>query len=112
MHKFAINFNSHINTSSIQQLRGLRQGGPLNPLLFNTAFDSFLRLMADDPNFKGFQFSEEVPAHFHPFDCLDDLTQAFEHLCVIHRPPTTVRDLTSQLAALFPFYKDDTLFPV
>ncbi|RCH81706.1 hypothetical protein CU098_008219, partial [Rhizopus stolonifer] len=71
----------------------------LSPLLFSITFDSFLRLIADDRKLKGFQFSEEAPAHSHSFDCLDDLIQTFEQLCVTHSSLTTVHDLTSQLAA-------------
>lgn len=49
-----INVNGHISTP-IQQLRGLRQGDPLSPILFNLALEPFLRSIIGDANFQGFQ---------------------------------------------------------
>ncbi|CDH53913.1 hypothetical protein RO3G_14532 [Lichtheimia corymbifera JMRC:FSU:9682] len=49
-----INVNGHIS-QPIQQLRGLRQGDPLSPILFNLALEPFLRSIIDDANFQGFQ---------------------------------------------------------
>ncbi|KAG2192693.1 hypothetical protein INT47_013195 [Mucor saturninus] len=58
-----LNINGHL-TESIPQLRGLRQGDPLSPVLFNLAFEPFLRRVLHDPLFTGFSLppSLSVPA--------------------------------------------------
>ncbi|KAG0862131.1 hypothetical protein G6F16_012763 [Rhizopus arrhizus] len=50
-----INVNGHLSDSFIQQ-RGLRQGDPISPLLFNIAFDPFLRSVNTSPEIAGFSF--------------------------------------------------------
>ncbi|KAG1258817.1 hypothetical protein G6F68_008538 [Rhizopus microsporus] len=50
-----INVNGHLSDSFIQQ-RGLRQGDPISPLLFNIAFDPFLRSVNTSPDIAGFKF--------------------------------------------------------
>lgn len=55
-----ININGHITDPFIAS-RGLRQGDPLSPLLFNIAFDPFLRLVSQDLSFQGFSFSLPPP---------------------------------------------------
>ncbi|KAG1320952.1 hypothetical protein G6F63_014012 [Rhizopus arrhizus] len=60
-----INVNGFF-TSSFQQSRGLRQGDPLSPLLFNIAFDPFLRSIESDNELQGFQFRQAAnPADLH-----------------------------------------------
>ncbi|KAG1033152.1 hypothetical protein G6F25_010728 [Rhizopus arrhizus] len=60
-----INVNGFF-TSSLQQTRGLRQGDPLSPLLFNIAFDPFLRSIESDNELQGFQFRQAAnPADLH-----------------------------------------------
>ncbi|KAG1388755.1 hypothetical protein G6F59_015827 [Rhizopus arrhizus] len=50
-----ININGYF-TNRIDQRRGLRQGDPLSPLLFNIALEPFLRHILQDSSFQGFQF--------------------------------------------------------
>ncbi|KAG1016492.1 hypothetical protein G6F26_012483 [Rhizopus arrhizus] len=50
-----ININGYF-TNRIDQRRGLRQGDPLSPLLFNIALESFLRHILQDSSFQGFRF--------------------------------------------------------
>ncbi len=56
-----INVNGHF-TSNVTQQRGLRQGDPLSPLLFNIALEPFLRHILDDPSFVGFSIPAIVPS--------------------------------------------------
>jgi hypothetical protein len=53
-----VNVNGYLIEPIIQQ-RGLRQGDPLNPLLFNIAFDPFLRTVHNSPVIQGFDFHLE-----------------------------------------------------
>ncbi|KAG0803765.1 hypothetical protein G6F20_013235 [Rhizopus arrhizus] len=53
----SININGFLTTPFVAQ-RGLRQGDPLSPLLFNIAFDPFLRLISSDPLYRGFSFGQ------------------------------------------------------
>jgi hypothetical protein len=50
-----ININGFLS-KSIQQNRGLRQGDPLSPILFNIAFDPFLKSLVNHTEFTGFRF--------------------------------------------------------
>jgi hypothetical protein len=68
-----INVNGHITSQPLQQQRGLRQGDPLSPLLFNIAFDPFLRCINQDPNFTGFDYQVEAPPHQYDTDEVDQL---------------------------------------
>ncbi|KAG1125587.1 hypothetical protein G6F42_008578 [Rhizopus arrhizus] len=58
--KIQINVNGFL-TTEFTQGRGLRQGDPLSPLLFNLAFDPFLRSILQEPSFEGFVFSSPTP---------------------------------------------------
>ncbi|KAG0740106.1 hypothetical protein G6F57_012523 [Rhizopus arrhizus] len=58
--KIQINVNGFL-TTEFTQGRGLRQGDPLSPLLFNLAFDPFLRSILQEPSFEGFVFSPPTP---------------------------------------------------
>jgi exonuclease III len=54
--KIKVNINGNF-TNDIYQQRGLRQGDPLSPLLFNLALEPFLLSIKNDPGFQGFAFS-------------------------------------------------------
>ena len=51
--KLRINVNGHLSRE-VTQKRGLHQGDPLSPVLFNLAFEPLLRRILHDPNFQGF----------------------------------------------------------
>jgi hypothetical protein len=53
-----VNVNCYLTEPIIQQ-RGLRQGDLLSPLLFNIAFDPFLRTVHNSPEIQGFDFHLE-----------------------------------------------------
>ncbi|KAG1167868.1 hypothetical protein G6F36_012411 [Rhizopus arrhizus] len=54
-----INVNGFL-TTSIQQARGLRQGDPLSPLLFNLAIEPFLRSIWSSSLISGFTFPRSI----------------------------------------------------
>ncbi|KAG1042928.1 hypothetical protein G6F43_011780 [Rhizopus delemar] len=63
-----ININGHF-TNEINQYRGLRQGDPLSPLLFNLALEPFLRHIIQDNFFLGFSFAP-LSSHISPAPAL------------------------------------------
>ncbi|KAG1180285.1 hypothetical protein G6F36_010434 [Rhizopus arrhizus] len=54
--RVCININGHF-TNEVDQGRGLRQGDPLSPLLFNLVLEPFLRHILQDASIVGFSFS-------------------------------------------------------
>lgn len=50
-----VNVNGFLSESFSTQ-RGMRQGDPISPLLFNIIFDPFLRAINQDPTITGFDF--------------------------------------------------------
>ncbi|KAG0928469.1 hypothetical protein G6F30_012350 [Rhizopus arrhizus] len=64
--RIQVNINGHLTDTRITQSRGLRQGDPLSPLLFNIAFDPFLRMVSQDRHLKGFNFPTELPSSHLP----------------------------------------------
>lgn len=48
-----ININGHLS-SAVPKLRGLKQGDPLSPILYNLAFEPFLLKILHDSHFQGY----------------------------------------------------------
>lgn len=67
---------------------GIRQGDPVYPLLFNIAFDTFLRSIQQNLTFKGFDLPVEAP--FHSED--DDLADALKNLFLQSIPTSNTID--------------------
>ncbi|KAK4520348.1 peroxisomal targeting signal 2 receptor [Mucor velutinosus] len=111
-----ININGHISTSSITQQRGIRQGDPISPLLFNIAFDPFLRSIQQDPQFTGFNLHTEAPSptnHTTSDDISVPMQQLFPDIDGLAVSPDTpaspVSPSSTPLAVKILAYADDTL---
>lgn len=65
--KIHLSINGWI-ASPIMQQRGLRQGDPISPLLFNIAFEPLLRLLLNEKNIKGIPITKSVPSYNCPQD--------------------------------------------
>ncbi|KAG1040050.1 hypothetical protein G6F43_012369 [Rhizopus delemar] len=74
-----VNINGHL-TEEVTQSRGLRQGDPLSPLLFNLALEPFLRHVLQDTSLFGFSFLP-LPADPNPPPALKVLAYA-DDVCV------------------------------
>ncbi|KAG1112999.1 hypothetical protein G6F40_006210 [Rhizopus arrhizus] len=114
--RIQVNINGHLTDTRITQSRGLRQGDPLSPLLFNIAFDPFLRMVSQDHHLKGFNFTTELPSSHLPasfeytlqrFDQLhlsDDAPNIDPSVGPSHDPPSVSPPSVKILA-----YADDAL---
>lgn len=60
-----ININGHF-TEDIQKLRGLKQGDPLSPILYNLAFEPFLRSILTDELFHGYTLIDRSSGFVNP----------------------------------------------
>ena len=54
-----VNVNGYF-TEAVHQERGIRQGDPLSPLLFDIALEPFLLSIIQDPQFQGFQVQDAL----------------------------------------------------
>ncbi|KAG0901624.1 hypothetical protein G6F33_013001 [Rhizopus arrhizus] len=79
-----VNINGHL-TEEVTQSRGLRQGDPLSPLLFNLALEPFLRHVLQDTSLFGFSFLP-LPADPNPPPALKVLAYA-DDVCVFLSSP-------------------------
>lgn len=110
-----ININGHITTADLPQHRGLRQGDPLSPLLFNIAFDPFLRSVQQNPAFAGFHVQQEAPTHTSATADMDDLADSFANLFSLTTtnppamPPPSSPPPSTPLQYKILAYADDTL---
>ncbi|KAG0862823.1 hypothetical protein G6F16_012252 [Rhizopus arrhizus] len=91
-----ININGHLS-QPVPQLRGLRQGDPLSPVLFNLAFEPLLRRIIHDQAFQGFSFPRSLAAPAHLDHNIKLLAYADDIACFL-QSPTDLRILNNHLA--------------
>lgn len=107
-----ININGHISANHIMQNRGIRQGDPISPLLFNIAFDPFLRSIHQNTQYTGFHFPTEAPStpNMASDDISVSLQRMFSTTVAPASPPShTPASPSTPLAVKILAYADDTL---
>ncbi|KAG1040349.1 hypothetical protein G6F43_012298 [Rhizopus delemar] len=111
-----LNINGFLS-NPVHQRRGLRQGDPPSPMLFNLAFEPLLRKILTDPLYNGFSTPRAPPS------CISDnllqpiklLAYADDVLCLLKDPSDLTRlqthlDTYSQASnAKVNFHKTETL---
>lgn len=96
------NMNGFI-TSPILQKRGLRQGDPISSLLFNTAFDPFLRAIQNNKQLTGFDPTQHLHEQHTP--SVDELSSSMNSLSL----PNANNDDKQQAPIKVLAYADDTM---
>lgn len=76
--RIQVNINGFL-TEALPQERGLRQGDPISPLLFNISFDPFLRAINVNPSIHGFDFTKEASSS-PSITPIDQVTHSLTHL--------------------------------
>ncbi|KAG2189845.1 hypothetical protein INT46_009976 [Mucor plumbeus] len=103
-----VNVNGFL-TAPFQQLRGLRQGDPLSPLLFNITFDPLLRSIHNSADITGFELQREALPTFATQ--VHQLTNSFDSLTFQETNNTNLSAdaSSSNKSVKIIAYADDTL---
>ncbi|CEP17652.1 hypothetical protein [Parasitella parasitica] len=74
-----INLNGHLSTE-VAKLRGLKQGDPLSPILYNLTFEPFLLSIINDSQFKGYTMESHPVSYLLSFHLRQVNNCQFHHL--------------------------------
>lgn len=80
-----ININGFF-TEDVHKLRGLKQGDPISPILYNLAFEPFLRSILNDEHFHGYNMLPDLVADSSTEDTINTkiLCYADDALVLVH----------------------------